>query len=168
LDYSDLVQSRRTGRGRAITLLLVLALIAAASLMTMPIESGQPEGPLLSGAQIEPGILAILQRSCQDCHSEATRYPWYSYVAPVSWLIASDVSRGRRHLNLSRWREYPLLRRLRCLSEIANQVKDREMPLGQYTLLHPAARLSEAEVRAIFQWTQTERARLISGNEQGR
>ncbi len=117
--------------------------------------------PLLSGAQIDPNVLAIFQRSCQDCHSENTHYPWYSYVAPVSWLIKYDVSEGRKHMNLSHWQDYPLQRRERLLSEIANQVKDRDMPVPQYLLIHRSARLSDAEIDAIFQWTQKERARLI-------
>ncbi len=136
-----------------------------ASLLTLPVASDQADRPLLAGAQIDPAVLALFERSCQDCHSEATRYPWYAYVAPVSFLIRSDIARGRNHLNLSRWNEYPLVRKERSLSEIANQVKDREMPLLQYTLLHPSARLSESDVNAIFQWTQAERARLIADNQ---
>ena len=136
-----------------------------ASLLTLPVTSDQADRPLLAGAQIDPAVLALFERSCQDCHSEATRYPWYAYVAPVSFLIRSDIARGRNHLNLSRWNEYPLVRKERSLSEIANQVKDREMPLLQYTLLHPRARLSESDVNAIFQWTQAERARLIADNQ---
>ena len=139
-----------------------VTLLALASLLTLPVGSDQAGLPFLAGAQVDPAVLAILQRSCRDCHSEATLYPWYSYVAPVSWLIKSDVSRGRKHLNFSRWNEYPLVRKERSLSEIANQVKDREMPLLQYTLLHPDAKLSDSDVNAIFQWTQTERARLIA------
>ena len=107
--------------------------------------------------------LALLQRSCQECHSDRTRSPRFSPVAPVSWLIASDVAGGREHLNFSRWSEYPVLRRMRSLSEIANQVKDGEMPLRLYTWLHPRAKLTEDEIRAVFQWTQSERARLIAG-----
>ena len=118
----------------------------------------------MSGARIDPRVLSIIERSCGDCHSETTYYPWYSYVAPVSWLIQSDVSGGRKHLNLSHWSDYPLLRRERSLSEIANQVKDGGMPLPQYTLIHRNARLSPADANAIFQWTQTERARLIAGS----
>jgi len=129
------------------------------------VKSDQAGLPLLAGAQINPGVLAIMQRSCQDCHSEATSYPWYSYVARVSFLIQSDVARGRRHLNLSRWNEYPLVRKERSLSEIANQVKDHEMPLRQYTLLHSNAKLSESDVDAIFGWTQGERARLIAESQ---
>ena len=82
----------------------------------------------------------------------------------MSWLIASDVSRGRKHLNFSRWSAYSIIRRERALSEIANQVKDGEMPLFPYLLLHRDASLSEADAEAIFQWTQAERARLIEEN----
>ena len=142
--------------------LALLAVIAVASLATAPTESGRSLEPLLLGAQIDPHVLSIIQRSCHDCHSEATRYPWYSYVAPVSFLIRHDVLEGRRHLNLSRWQEYSLVRKQRSLSEIANQVKDREMPLREYTWFHPDAKLSDSDVDALFRWTQTERARLIA------
>jgi len=142
-----------------------MTLLAVASLATLPVRSDKVGLPLLAGAQVDPGVLAIMQRSCQDCHSEATQYPWYAYVAPFSWLIKSDVSEGRTHLNLSRWNEYPLVRKERSLSEIANQVKDHDMPLWQYTLLHPSARLSESDVNAIFRWTQAERSRLIAENQ---
>lgn len=143
-------------------LLSLLALVAVASILSPPTKSDKAGRPLLSGAQVDPQVLAILERSCKDCHSEATRYPWYSYVAPISWLIERDVAEGRNHLNLSQWSEYSLQRRERSLSEIANQVKDGEMPLRQYTLIHRNAKLSEADVNAIFQWTQVERARLIA------
>jgi heme-binding protein len=157
LDYSDLVRFRQAA-------LILLALVAVASLVTIPAQPGIPNAPILSGAQVEPPILAILERSCSDCHSDATRYPWYSYVAPISWLISKDVERGRERLNFSRWNDYPLIRRMRSLSGIASQVKDGEMPLALYTWLHPNARLTAEEVNAIFNWTQAERARLIEGS----
>lgn len=116
---------------------------------------------LLDGAQVPSQVRAVLERACRDCHSEATRYPWYAYVAPVSWLINRDVRSGRVHLNFSRWSEYSVIRRERCLSEIANQVQDGGMPLGIYLVMHPSARLSKADVQAIFDWTQAERVRLI-------
>ena len=129
--------------------------------MTAPSKSDKSGDPLLAGAQIDPVVLAVIERSCRDCHSEATRYPWYSYIAPISLWIEHDVTEGRLHLNLSRWSEYPTVRKERSLSEIANQVNDRDMPLRQYTWIHRDARLSDAEVKAIFQWTQAERTRLI-------
>jgi hypothetical protein len=137
-------------------------LLVAASLLTMPAKTNTVGGPLFPGAQVDPEVLAIVRRACQDCHSDTTHYPWYSYVAPVSFLIRSDVNGGREHLNFSRWNEIPVVRRIRRLTDIANQVKDREMPLWQYTLIHRDAKLTDADVNTIFEWTQKERARLIA------
>ena len=142
----------------------LVGLLAVTSVMTPPDKSGDTAAPLLAGARVDPKVLSLFERSCGDCHTERTVYPWYSYVAPVSWLVQSDVASGRRHLNLSRWNDYTLVRRERSLSEIANQVKDGDMPLSYYTLIHRNARLSPADVNAIFQWTQAERARLIAGS----
>lgn len=147
--------------------LCLVGLLAVGSVLTPPDKSGDATRPLLAGSGVDPGVLLIIERSCADCHSERTVYPWYSYVAPASWLVESDVSGGRRHLNLSRWSDYPLVRQERLLSEIANQVKDGDMPLFQYTLIHRNAGLSEADVKAIFQWTQAERTRLIAGSAAG-
>ena len=143
-------------------------IIAAGSIATWPQPSGRSGNQLLSGARIPPEVLATLKRSCADCHSEATRYPWYSYVFPASWLIQSDVTSGREHLNFSIWDQYSSIRRQRRLSEIANQVQDGGMPLFQYTLIHRDAKLSPADVNAIFEWTQKERARLIEEKTQNR
>jgi hypothetical protein len=136
-------------------------LTVLASVLTRPPPPEQGRAPLLSGAQIPGEVLGKVRAACKDCHSNEPDYPWYSYVAPVSWMIKDDVLRGRARLNFSLWGEYSIVRRERYLSEIANQVRDRGMPLPSYTLLHRAARLSDADVEAIFQWTQTERARLI-------
>ena len=143
----------------------LLAVFVLASLVTRPRQSKREHDPLLVGAQIPDDVRAAIVRSCADCHSEATRYPWYSYVAPVSFLINSDVNGGREHLNFTRWAEYSSVRRQRALSDIANQTQDGEMPLGIYTLMHRDAKLSETDKSAIFQWTQAERARLIRGTQ---
>lgn len=142
--------------------LAVIALAGIASILTSPHASEKTGAPLLEGAHVPAAVRAAIERSCRDCHSEATRFPWYSYVAPISWMIESDVKQGREHLNLSRWNQYSLIRRERCLSEIANQVEDGGMPLPAYTWIHPSAVLSPADIDAIFAWTQEERARLIS------
>jgi hypothetical protein len=143
-------------------LLVLLALLGIASMLTAPHASENAAAPLLEGAQAPDAVRAAIERSCRDCHSEATRFPWYSYIAPISWMIRSDVKHGREHLNLSRWSQYSLIRRERCLSEIANQVEDGGMPLPAYTWVHPSAVLSPADIDAIFAWTQQERSRLIA------
>ena len=141
--------------------LVLLGIVVAASFLTRPHRSEKADAQLLEGANVPPRVRATLDKSCRDCHSEATLYPWYSYVAPVSWLIKSDVEEGREHLNFSKWNEYSVIRRERCLSEIANQVQDGGMPPSIYTFMHREAKLSKADIDTIFKWTQEERARLI-------
>ncbi|MCX6590768.1 MAG: heme-binding domain-containing protein [Acidobacteria bacterium] len=131
---------------------------SAIALRERPANSNRP---LFSGAHVEPAALAVLDRACRDCHSEATRYPWYSYVAPLSRLIFRDIEVGRERVNFSRWEEYPVLRRQRALTGIANQIQDRLMPLEIYVRFHPEAKLSDAEIAVVFDWAQRERERLI-------
>jgi heme-binding protein len=111
-------------------------------------------------ARIDPETLAIVQRACQNCHSQQTEWPWYSHVAPVSWLIARDVQQARLHMDLSRWQDYSTDDRLRLLSEIGSAVRNRQMPLPRYLLLHAEARLTDTERQQIYRWTRTERSRL--------
>jgi len=115
---------------------------------------------ILREAQIDPETLAIVQRACQNCHSQQTEWPWYSHVAPVSWLLARDVQQARAQMNLSRWQEYPTDDRLRLLSAIGSAVRNRKMPVQRYVLLHPEARLTDIERQQIYRWTRTERSRL--------
>ena len=115
---------------------------------------------VLRDAQIDPETLALFERACQNCHSERTEWPWYSHVAPMSWLIARDVQQARSHMNLSRWQEYSTDERLGLLSEIGSAVRNREMPKQRYLLLHPEARLTDRERVQIYEWTRTERKSL--------
>jgi hypothetical protein len=124
-----------------------------------PAGSGNGQ-PILPGAQIDPETLAIVQRACQNCHSEKTEWPWYGHVAPVSWLLARDVQQARSHMNLSRWQDYSSDDRLRLLSEMGSAVRNREMPVQRYLLLHPEARLTNMDRQQIYRWTRTERSRL--------
>lgn len=116
---------------------------ASANDLTMPIE-----------------VRALFVRSCADCHSNQTVWPWYSYVAPASWLVERDVHRGREHLNISEWNQYTFDQRKKLLAEIATVVKNREMPLPQYTLAHRKAKLSDAETDVLYGWARVERRRL--------
>ena len=95
-----------------------------------------------------------------DCHSNQTVWPWYSYVAPVSWLIERDVRRGRDHLNLSEWQQYTFQQKEKLLADIATVVKNGEMPLRQYTLVHRQARLSNADADMLYNWARAERRKL--------
>jgi len=94
-------------------------------------------------------VMAVLERACYDCHSNETVWPAYSRVAPVSWLVARDVHKGREALNYSTWGRYSAEERAELLEESWEEVEEGEMPMKAYVLLHPSARLS-AEDRAVL------------------
>lgn len=94
-------------------------------------------------------VALSLKRACGDCHSNETVWPWYSNIAPVSWLVASDVNEGRAHLNFSAWTQPGAEAERPEITDLCEQVKKGEMPLRTYTLLHPQAKLSGPEVAAL-------------------
>jgi hypothetical protein len=99
---------------------------------------------------IDPNVGAILDRSCNDCHSANTHWPWYSWVAPVSWIVARDVQRGRAKLDFADWasRSHSGNERM----EICDAVSNGSMPMKAYTLLHHDSRLNSQEVDRICDW----------------
>jgi Haem-binding domain len=140
-------------------------LVGLASVLVHPfgaVKARASNTPLLAGAPVEPSVVRIMERSCQNCHSERTDWPWYSYVAPMSWLIENDVQQARSHMNLSRWDEYGLEKQQAILTELSAMVRSRQMPLPRYVQLHPSAKLSDAEIDQIYQWARVERRRLKS------
>jgi hypothetical protein len=98
----------------------------------------------------DPQVGAILDRSCQDCHSSRTNWPWYGRVAPVSWVLSRDVSRGLEKLDFSEWtrQAHSVNERM----EICDAVSDGSMPLRAYTLIHRDARLSKQDIELICDW----------------
>jgi heme-binding protein len=112
--------------------------------------------------QVTPEVAAILDRSCQDCHSNTTRWPWYSNVAPVSWLLTDHVNEGRQHLNLSEWGRYDNRRAQKKLEEMCDEVKDGAMPISSYTQIHRGAKLSAEDVNVLCDWAEAERARITA------
>ena len=92
-----------------------------------------------------PQTEALAQRACYDCHSNETTWPWYSNIAPISWLIQHDVDEGRQRLNFSEWDHVPHAAR-----EAAGTVREGEMPPWYYTVLHPDAKLSDQEKQDLI------------------
>lgn len=124
------------------------------------VKAAKSAKPLLSGAQVDPLVLNIVHRSCANCHSEQTAWPWYSYVPPVSWMVEKDVRAGRDQFNMSHWEEYSADKRIETMSEISVMVRNKQMPLPRYLWLHSDAKLSEADVSLIDRWSHAERRRL--------
>lgn len=111
-------------------------------------------------ANLPKNISTILRKSCYDCHSNETKWPWYSYVAPISILVTDDVNDARKELNFSKWGSYSLKRKIKKLSEINKEVSEGEMPLWFYLPLHPEAKLTVEEQNALVGWTETEYEKL--------
>ena len=111
---------------------------------------------------IPSNVKQILDRSCYDCHSNNTRWPWYSYIAPVSWLIAQDVNNGREKINYSEWGNYSLTDQVSNFDDIAKMVKNGEMPLPKYLFLHSDAKLTDADKDLLIKWAKAESDSLMS------
>ena len=99
-------------------------------------------------------VKEILQRACYDCHSNETKWPFYSYVAPFSWTVTKDVEEARDELNFSNWRRMPRVRQFKKKREIWDEVDDGKMPLWYYVPLHPGAKLSEHDKDIIREWSR--------------
>lgn len=128
-----------------------------------PARTNPPIDPAKSieaNLQVSPQVAAIFNRSCSDCHSNKTVWPWYTNVAPVSWFLIDHVNEGRHNMNLSEWGSYDKDKQSRRLRDMCEQVQDGEMPLSTYTPLHPQAKLSAADVKTICDWANAERARI--------
>jgi hypothetical protein len=115
-----------------------------------------------SRLQVTPSVTAIIDRSCNDCHSNKTRWPWYSNIAPASWLLVSDVNEAREHMNFSEWDRYSKSDVDGLLKQICREVKSGGMPLAIYKPLHPGSKLSVEDVKTLCDWTAAERARIAS------
>jgi Haem-binding domain len=116
-----------------------------------------PSATIYETGLVPANVRACLERSCMNCHSDETRWPWYSYVAPVSWMVAHDVHQARSKMNFSEWDHYSQTKKAHELEEICNEVLNEEMPPRTYTLTHRDARVTEEEREAVCQWTDTPR-----------
>jgi hypothetical protein len=110
--------------------------------------------------QMSPQVATILDQSCNDCHSNKTRWPWYSNVAPVSWFVIDHVNHGRSHLNFSDWGRFDLREAEEMLSAICKEVQSGAMPLSSYTPLHPGSELTSDEIKVLCDWTSSEQVRV--------
>jgi hypothetical protein len=133
-------------------LVLVLMQLVRPQKTNPPIDPARTVNAALADA---PAVAAHLERSCTDCHSYRTTWPWYSNVAPASWLIAYDVNKGRRELNFSDWASYSPEKNQKLLKKICREVSRGEMPGTPYTLLHPESKLTVGDVQEICRWTET-------------
>ena len=136
---------------KAKKVLIILVLLFAA-LQLVPVERTNP--PVKSDLKASIEVNNILKNSCYDCHSNETKWPWYSYVAPVSFFLADHVEHGRKHLNFSEWGSLDSAKQKKKLHEIVEEIEEGEMPLSSYLLLHSNAKLTESDIKIIKEWAE--------------
>lgn len=130
---------------------LFLVVVFAAAQFVRPERANPPTDvsrTIQAHARPASGLGAVLERSCRDCHSNGTVWPWYTQIAPVSWLMAYGVSKGRKAVNFSEWAAYEPEQQRVLLIESCQDVSQGKMP-GPYTLLHPEMRLSTQDIEMI-------------------
>ncbi|MFN4313012.1 MAG: heme-binding domain-containing protein [Chitinophagaceae bacterium] len=123
-------------------------------------SSGEQPNRLASRYDVPAPVQEILAKACNDCHTNNTRYPWYAKLQPVDWWLTDHVNDGKKELNLDEYTHRSLRYQYHKLEEIAEQVKEGEMPLDSYTWLHKEAKLTEAEKTTLITWADGLRASM--------
>jgi cytochrome c551/c552 len=135
---------------------LVVAQFARIDRTNPPVEADIPA---------PTNVKVALRAACYDCHSNETVWPWYSHVAPMSWLLAYDVLEGREELNFSTWQRYDAGKQQKKLKKSVEEMNEGEMPPWFYTMMHPPARLADADRQAIISWASAGSTNVSSSGE---
>jgi len=115
-----------------------------------------------ASTSVPDDVHQVLVRSCNDCHSNETAYPWYAKITPSNWYLADHIAEGRREMNLSVWNTYSPKKKMKKLEEVCEQVEQREMPLPSYLWLHGDAKLSDSDKTLLCNWAKAESSRIQS------
>ena len=151
---------------KKIGLVVLILLIGIQLIQPARNSSGQVPATDISKTVFIPGnVKSLLQTACNDCHSNNTNYPWYTNIQPMGWLLANHIKEGKAELNFNDFGSYSQRRQLSKLKSIASQVKDDEMPLASYTMLHKNARLTKEQKLLIIDWAQKAKDSLEQNNQ---
>ncbi len=112
-----------------------------------------PPGPITQAFVVPDSVQMILRRSCYDCHSNNTVYPWYASVEPVGWWLDGHIQNGKRHVNYDEYASYRPLRQFIRFRDLINQIKRDEMPMPSYLLIHRYAILTPREKSLLIDWS---------------
>lgn len=137
---------------KSLSRVLIGVLAVLVLIQFVPVSRTNP--PVESEINAPIKVATILSRSCYNCHSNKTVWPWYSYVAPVSWLVSNDVSGARHKLNFTTWNRYPPDEATTLLREMWKEVQGGDMPPWYYRTKHAEARLSDDDKAVLHEWTQ--------------
>lgn len=140
----------------AIFVLLVLQFIRPAK------NLGETETPqdIAKVVKVPTQVMTVLKTACYDCHSNKTAYKWYHNVMPLGWWLNHHVKEGKQHLNFSEFGGYSQKRKDHKLEEVEEEVREHEMPLESYVIMHPEAKLSAEQITLIADWAKEARAQI--------
>jgi len=131
-----------------------VAVLALIQFIKIDIPAPPPSTPA-DEIKAPPHIMSMLKRSCYDCHSNTTKWPWYSNIAPISFEVRGHVKDGRNWLNFNIWNKYDHKKQQQRLKEIVKTI-DYQMPIPDYLFIHKDARLSKQERQEIKKWAQSQ------------
>jgi len=137
--------------GRVVKWAAIAFCVAFIAIQLVPVSRTNP--PVEGDFRGSTEVVSVLRRACYDCHSNQTVWPWYSRVAPVSWVIAHDVNEGRAELNFSTWDQLSTEKQAKAMKESWKEVAEGEMPTWYYVVLHPEARLSANDQSVLQAWS---------------
>ncbi len=140
--------------------LLVVLLGAQAFRPEKNLSAAPAPSDLLVKHPAPPAVERMLRAGCYDCHSDHTRYPWYAELQPLGWWLDQHVRDGKRALNLSLFGDWPAKRQASRLEEMVDTITQREMPLPSYTLGHPEAKFTEAQIQELTGWLEALRDKV--------
>ena len=151
-------------RRRRIYLVLAVTALILIQFIRPEKNMGEPdtETDLIQVSQVPDTLARVFLNSCYDCHSNHTRYPWYSNVAPFSWYMDRHVKEGKAHLNFSSWGIMDKAKKITQLDQICEEITDGAMPLNSYLLIHRSSKLSLQDIRAICEWVESEGLEILT------
>jgi hypothetical protein len=147
------------GRFR-VTIAMAVIILVAAQFVRFPRTNPPVSGDLAAPSKVRE----IIRHACYDCHSNETRWPWYNQIAPASWLASRHVMRARARLNFSAWTDYAYDpgTETHKLDEIEKLIKNRAMPPWYYRMMHPQARITDAQRVAVLSWIEGEQSAVAA------
>lgn len=137
---------------KKIFIFLLIVFVAAQFVRPAKNRSGDTSMDIRKKYPVSDSVDRILERACNDCHSNSTRYPWYAEVQPVSWWLGNHIKDGKRHLNLNSFSALPAARQKKRMEDCIEQIDNGEMPLNSYLWMHKDAALSEADKATLKNW----------------
>jgi hypothetical protein len=149
---------------RVVLIVVILLVVIQFIRPSRNLSSAQSANDISRHYTVPDTVAGILDRACNDCHSNNTRYPWYTNIQPVGWWMQHHVNDGKGELNFAEFGSYTAKRQYHKLEEMVKQIKDDEMPLNSYLWIHTNAKLTDAEKQTLINWANKLRQEIAAKN----